>query len=592
MQKFIMLITLGCTIFAMILITVIFHVTSTEQIRRDSISSNMEFLERLENELNSQIHRLTIKLQTIYAETSLASNMKNRQESGANLKNFYWTAGKFVESRFTNTDELEALYIYDSTDSFVSNYRTNVVNFVRDIYEEKDETNAGKVLDYIGSEETGILLSGYYNTREKANIVRMVMKLHDYNVDRREYGYIVCDFNSHLFNEIISKYVPKNTLVWIQPEGDVPIATLMGNDRGMSWFEELSSQIRDTQEMPVFREEYGEFYLCSRYLDTYRLHIVMLLPKSLALATQRTLLQTLIMVSGLMLIIIVLASMVLAGFFSRPVQEMMETIVRIREGDLSLRVKPVGWSEELELLGTEFNDLLDQIQNMITEKYESELLIKRTQYQALQAQVNPHFLYNTLDTMSGIANSQNCYLVSGLCQSLSSIFRYSLDISDKLSTVEKELVHVRNYLYVMDIRTGYSTSHTIEVDDDVMDDKIPRITLQPIVENAISHGLRSSKKDSKCIWIRGYHRDGNLLIEIRDNGVGMDAAKINEDLRRNSLERVETGNSIGILNVNARIEKAFGADYGLSVESVENEGTTVTITLPIRKEDEIESEKL
>ena len=181
MQKFIMLITLGCTIFAMVLITVIFHVTSTQQIRRDSISSNMEFLERLENELNSQIHKLTTKIQTIYTETSLTSNMKNRQESGANLKTFYWTAGKFVESHFTKTDELEALYIYDSTDSFVSNYRTNVVNFVRDIYEEKDETNAGKVLDYIGSEETGILLSGYYNNREKTNIVRMVMKLHDYS---------------------------------------------------------------------------------------------------------------------------------------------------------------------------------------------------------------------------------------------------------------------------------------------------------------------------------------------------------------------------------------------------------------------------
>ena len=113
MQKFIMLITLGCTIFAMVLITVIFHVTSTQQIRRDSISSNMEFLERLENELNSQIHKLTTKIQTIYTETSLTSNMKNRQESGANLKTFYWTAGKFVESHFTKTDELESLYIYD-----------------------------------------------------------------------------------------------------------------------------------------------------------------------------------------------------------------------------------------------------------------------------------------------------------------------------------------------------------------------------------------------------------------------------------------------------------------------------------------------
>ena len=158
--------------------------------------------------------------------------------------------------------------------------------------------------------------------------------------------------------------------------------------------------------------------------------------------------------------------------------------------------------------------------------------------------------------------------------------------------MEKKLIHVKNYLYVMDVRNGYQTGYDYQVDDEIMDDCIPRITLQPIVENAISHGLRPSKKDTKHITVKARHAEGNLLIEITDNGIGMETDALNEALKENSLERVETGDSIGILNVNARIKKAFGNAYGVSVDSVPREGTTVKLVMPIRKEYEIGTETI
>ncbi|MCR4797289.1 MAG: sensor histidine kinase [Lachnospiraceae bacterium] len=585
--------TVGFTLFAMVLITVIFHISSTRQIRRESIANNTQSLERMENELSSQVHKLSVKMQTIYTEESLINNMRNRLADGGNLRYFYWTAGNFVKNRFTTSDELMAMYIYDSKSRLVSSYRSNVVYYPYDIYTDIKAMNGQVVLNYVDSDETEILLSGYYNETAKKSIVRMVMKLHDYDGNRREYGYIVCDFDGFLFTDIMSKYCASDALVWIQPLGDQPIATLHGESEN-AYFDAISGSILlagNTGDVTL-QEEYGDFYLCSTFLEKYGLYSVMLMPSSLVLKTQQTLIRTLILVSLLMLIITFLVSMAFTRIYSKPVEEMKDKIIKIREGDMSLRVKPVGWSEELELLGVEFNDMLDQIQNMITEKYETELLVKRTQYQALQAQVNPHFLYNTLDTMSGIANSQNCFLVSNLCQSLSAIFRYSLDISDSLSNMEKELIHVKNYLYVMDVRNGYQTGYDYQVDDEIMDDCIPRITLQPIVENAISHGLRPSKKDTKHITVKARHAEGNLLIEITDNGIGMETEALNEALKENSLDRVETGDSIGILNVNARIKKAFGNAYGVSVESVPQEGTTVKLVMPIRKEYEIGTETI
>ena len=211
--------------------------------------------------------------------------------------------------------------------------------------------------------------------------------------------------------------------------------------------------------------------------------------------------------------------------------------------------------------------------------------MERTQYKVLQAQINPHFLYNTLDTMSGIAASQDCTLVSGLCQSLSAIFRYSLDISDTQSTLQQEMAHVRNYLYVMDVRNGNTIKYTYRIDSDTLDDNIPRITLQPIVENALQHGLRNTRRKDKELTISATHKDGLLQITIEDNGAGMDAEAMNEQLAKADIGRIEMGRSIGVMNVNARVKSVYGEGYGIHYESDRENGTKAVIVLPIVKEE-------
>lgn len=256
----------------------------------------------------------------------------------------------------------------------------------------------------------------------------------------------------------------------------------------------------------------------------------------------------------------------------------MDTIQRIKDGDRKLR-SALKSKDEIGRLGTSFNEMLDQTEELRKRENQANRLLAQAEYKALQAQINPHFLYNTLDTMSSIAEVKNCREVSLLSQSLSNIFRYSLNMKEHLSTVAKEIMHLKNYSYVMSVRMQDHVNYIYEIDERTLQDKIPRISLQPIVENALNHGLRNKRGD-KEIKIKTEAEEGLLKICIADNGVGMEADELNERLRRNDLSYIEEGNSIGLYNINARLKMLYGESYGLSVESRLGEGTSIRMILP------------
>ena len=575
------LILTGCTIMAMVLLTITFYFASKHQLRQQNLSSRAEYLENMQDELEDAIHSRVVKMQTIYTETSRTNNMRNRLPDGSNLKKFYWEAADFAESRFNLDDGLRAVYIYDSHNEVVSVYRSTVTAFAADLYEDKQAANAQALLDYVDSDASELFVSGYYNNVLKDDVIRVVMKLHEYSGTKMQYGYLICEFDSSVFKNVMQKYITtKDEVVWLQGIGDIPICYAGNEQKGLRLYQELSEELAEEEELSL-KSEYGGFYLTERSFDKYNLHSYMLTSKAYLNSTLQMLIQILIGVASVMTFVASVIGIYLSTQIAKPIEELKERVGRIAEGEMELRIDTSGWSEELEVLGTEFNNMLDQIQDMIFHQYENQLLMERTEYQALQAQINPHFLYNTLNTMSGIAVSQSCPMVSELCQALSGIFRYSINISDTLATVQEELQHVQNYLYVMDVRHGFIDSYSFDVPGDVLKDQIPRISIQPIVENALNHGLRFVRGREKRLEIVARHKDDELWIEIKDNGVGMDTEEINAALKENKLNRIEKGDSIGILNVNARIKMAFGDSYGLFYESAENEGTCVTIRIPI-----------
>ena len=409
-----------------------------------------------------------------------------------------------------------------------------------------------------------------------------MLKLHNYDADRNALGYLVCDINSAALTSIMAKYVDvEQVCLWLQPLNDRVIAmTGEASESQCRIQKQLAKVVQSHYKSGELEQEYDGNYLIQVSQENYNLEAFVLVSQSLLTATQKTLIRTLLIIMGAMILAIMVIVLFVSQWMTKPVEEMSSTITRIKDGETQLRVQPVGWSQELTTLGTEFNEMLDRMQVMAQEELQHKMLVERTEYKMLQAQINPHFLYNTLDTMSGIANAQNCPMVSGMCHSLSAIFRYSLNMTDELSTVQNEMAHVRNYLYVMDVRNGSTIAYDYQIDSDTLADQMPRICIQPVVENALTHGLRNVRRKDKKLLIRSEHVNKNLVITIQDNGAGMDAESMNRLLDQNDMKRVESGISIGILNVNARLKRLFGEKYGLHIESTAGEGTTVTITVP------------
>ena len=591
MRKAIMIFCVGCVMAALLMQTFLFQQSLKRQIRTESIADNENTLTKMQAELTTFIHNIRKEMLTIYSEYDLIGELRNVAQGSQDkvpADVYWWRSWYLGRKRFSSEDRLMAMYLYDAQNQLVSAYRYNCQMFPRDIYKSEYDANTERVLEYVNGDRTDLMISGYYNPLEEKNIIRFVLKLHNYDTKRQKIGYLVCEIDSMAFAVIMNKYVDlSHVYLWMQPVNDRAIVmTGEANKDQIRIQKQLSRVIQNYYDSSTLAQEYGEYYLIHVGQEANNLEACALVSQSLLTATQRSLNRSLLVIMVMMLGIVVIFVILLSRWLTRPTEQMLETIERIKNGETQLRVQPVGWSEELKVLGTEFNDMLDRVQTMAQEEYKYRLMVERTEYKMLQAQINPHFLYNTLNTMSGIATAQNCPLVSGLCHSLSAVFRYSLNMTDEFSTVQKEMEHVRNYLYVMDVRSGSDVAYDYQIAEETLQDQLPRICLQPIVENAITHGLRNVRRKDKKLTISAVHDEGLLIIRVVDNGTGMDAEEMNHLLEKNDPKRVETGVSIGILNVNARLKRVFGEEYGILIDSRIGEGTEVIIRVPILEKTE------
>ncbi|WP_034446403.1 sensor histidine kinase [Butyrivibrio sp. AE2032] len=205
--------------------------------------------------------------------------------------------------------------------------------------------------------------------------------------------------------------------------------------------------------------------------------------------------------------------------------------------------------------------------------------LRKAEFELLQAQINPHFLYNTLDAIVWSAEAGNQKQVVKMVGSLSEFFRSSLNKGKETVTVREELSHVRSYLEIQQIRYQDILSYGIDVPESLFTYGIPKITVQPVVENALYHGIKNRRGGGK-ITVSGYEDEDDYYIIVEDDGMGMTQERLKEVTDSLSGSGNDDGKIYGLYNVNERIRLEYGDDYGLKVESVYGEGSTITIHLP------------
>lgn len=267
---------------------------------------------------------------------------------------------------------------------------------------------------------------------------------------------------------------------------------------------------------------------------------------------------------------------------TRPLRKLNEVTRQVAEGNLEVR-SDVQTGDEVGVLSDSLNTMIDKINELLEQVTTEQVRLRKAEFELLQSQINPHFLYNTLDAIIWLAEAGEQKKVVSMVGSLSDFFRTSLNRGKDIILVKEELQHVRSYLEIQQVRYQDILQYEIDVPEELSIYRIPKITIQPLVENALYHGIKN-KRGSGKIQIRGRKEDSNLVIEIEDDGIGISKERLWQ-VREGIQKKILTGKDIyGLYNVHERIRLNFGEEYGIDIQSMYGEGTLVRILLPCQEE--------
>ena len=288
--------------------------------------------------------------------------------------------------------------------------------------------------------------------------------------------------------------------------------------------------------------------------------------------------------AGLVLAAALLTSWILSRMLSRPLRGLASAMERFERDADHFSYRPVRGTREVRELSQSFGHMVLRIQQLMSTVRQEEINLRKTELKALQAQINPHFLYNTLDSIAWMCERGRNADAVNMVHALARLFRISISRGHELIPIAKEIEHAESYLQIQKYRYKNQFTYEFDVDPECLDYYCNKITLQPIIENSINHGLDLLVEEGR-IQVEVLQDGDDILFRVRDNGVGMSQEQVDAILEQDPEDR--TG--IGIRNVNDRLRIYFGAPYGLRITSELDVGTCVEIRMPKVKEGEYEA---
>lgn len=281
---------------------------------------------------------------------------------------------------------------------------------------------------------------------------------------------------------------------------------------------------------------------------------------------------------GLFLLILMIINASISSRITVPIRELEKSVNALETGNLDAEVYQ-GGSYEIRHLGRSIGDMAKQIKVLMQDIVAEHESKRKSEFDTLQSQINPHFLYNTLDIIVWMIENEQKSEAVKVVTALARFFRISLSKGKSIITVRDELEHVRNYLMIQQMRFKNKFTYTIDAAPEVLGLASLKLMLQPLVENAIYHGMEFKDGDG-IIAVTAVQKEDGLWFTIQDNGLGMTEEQVESLLTEHAHVSSKRGSGIGVKNVNERIRLYFGNEYGLSIESEPDEGTTIRIHLP------------
>lgn len=284
-------------------------------------------------------------------------------------------------------------------------------------------------------------------------------------------------------------------------------------------------------------------------------------------------------------VVLVIVALLFSRFMARsitlPIQKLRDSMKKVQEGDFSVSDVVVDSRNEIGSLTKSFDVMTHRIQELMEQNVHEQEQKRKSELKALQSQINPHFLYNTLDSIIWMAEGKKNEEVVLMTASLARLLRQSISNEDEVVPIANEVEYARGYLTIQKMRYKDKLEFQIEVDPSILHIPLIKLVLQPIIENAIYHGLKY-KESKGLLIIKGFPKDGNAVLQVIDDGVGMDEETLAHIYDRHKVNYHSNG--VGVYNVQKRLKLYYGEDYGIAYESTPGKGTTATITIPGRQE--------
>lgn len=287
-------------------------------------------------------------------------------------------------------------------------------------------------------------------------------------------------------------------------------------------------------------------------------------------------------------IILVIVALLFSRFMARsitlPIQKLRDSMKKVQEGDFSVSDVVVDSKNEIGSLTKSFDVMTHRIHELMEQNVHEQEEKRKSELKALQSQINPHFLYNTLDSIIWMAEGKKNEEVVLMTASLARLLRQSISNEDEVVPIANEVEYARGYLTIQKMRYKDKLEFQIEVDSSILYIPLIKLVLQPIIENAIYHGLKY-KESKGLLIVKGFMKDGNAVLQVIDDGVGMDEETLAHIYDKDKVNYHSNG--VGVYNVQKRLKLYYGEDYGITYTSELGKGTTATITIPGRQEGQI-----
>ena|GEM_PF-1276956 len=425
----------------------------------------------------------------------------------------------------------------------------------------------------------------YYNlSSQKQNIVSMSYPIRDIErYSSRTLAICMIDFNFERIAQIIehTRLTEGDRIILMTPEGEVIYSTDASFASGSPISEDLQVQ-------PVFTNDSGKYetrHEKEELLVTYSTSQVTgwkLIYLSKTTEIQKSVNQIYKVTGYLLLAIFVLTivlSVTVSGTFARRMMHIINPMREAGRGDFTIRVPENSKHWEFRLLGNVFNMMMDKINALFREVYMVKIKQREAELKALESTIHPHFLNNTLQIIHSLAVLDRTRDIEQVTTALGNLLDYAIYDRENKVRISQELSYIEDYLSIQNIRHHYAITVVIDVEEQIREYPISKFLLQPLVENAVFHGLDNVEGD-KLLRITGLKSDGTIQFFVEDNGIGMTKETLEQVLTR--LEQAETkGTSIGLSNVQQRVKLEYGEQYGLSFDCAPDRGTTVQLVIPI-----------